>query len=198
MRGRLELHHLDAELAALRVEQLRVEQHAVALHGLQHCHHRHLDVAVDFDELGVAFYLRIERVMQLQRNVGVFRRIIRGALDRYLVETDLARSLAAHLDVRERLYAQMARGEVIHIVRLMTFQHVRLQQRIVRDPVETDSVVGEHVRVVLEVLSELCRMLVLQPRLELRQRRIDRELRRGAGVVVRERQVGRVPGLDRK
>ena len=34
MRGRLDVHHLDAELAALRIEQRAVKQHTVALHFL--------------------------------------------------------------------------------------------------------------------------------------------------------------------
>ena len=72
-----------------------------------------------------------------------------------LVEADLLRALAGDLGVGDRLHVEMAPREVVHVVRPVRLEHVRLEQRVVRDAGERDAVVGEHVLVVLEVLPEL-------------------------------------------
>ena len=92
----------------------------------------------------------------------------------------------------------MAVGQAVHIVRLVALEHVRLQQRVVRDAAEPDAVIGEHVLVVLEVLPELRGMPVLEPWPEPRQDFVEVELLRRASVAMRERQIGGVPGLDRE
>ena len=93
--------------------------------------------------------------MQLQCDVGVFRRILRGTLDRHLVETDLVCAFAGDLFKRNRFHAEMAGREIVHVVRLVAFKHVRLQQSVVQDTPEVQTVIGKHVSVVFEILADL-------------------------------------------
>ena len=73
----------------------------------------------------------------------------------------------------------------------VAFEHVGLEQRVVRDAPQGDAVVGEHVLVEFDVLAELPVRFALEPRPQDRERRLDAELRRRSGVVVRERHIGR-------
>ena len=74
---------------------------------------------------------------------------------RHLVEADLRRALAGDVGVADRLDVEVPPREVVHVVRLVRLEHVRLEQRVVRDAGQRDAVVGEHVLVVLDVLPEL-------------------------------------------
>jgi hypothetical protein len=65
-----------------------IQQHAVALHRIQHRHHRHFDVGIDVFQFFVVRDAREQGLMQLQRDVGVFRSVFTGAFDGYLLETD--------------------------------------------------------------------------------------------------------------
>ena len=48
----------------------------------------------------------------------------------------------------------MSFSKIIHVMRFVAFQHIRLQQRVVSRAAQCDAVVGKYVRVVLDVLSE--------------------------------------------
>ncbi len=192
----LQRHDLGAELAALRREQRRVEHHAFALHLEQHFAHGHLDRRVDVVELGIGGDPRIQELVQLQRDVGILGRVGSRVVDAHLIEADLLRALAGHLRVGDRLDVQVPPREVVHVVRPMRLEHVRLEQRVVRDAREDEAVIREHVLVVLHVLPELLPQRVGEPGREPRERRVERQLVGHSGVAVRERDVAREPGLD--
>jgi hypothetical protein len=81
---------------------------------------------------------------------------------------------------------EVARGELeSEVVRfLVGFEHVGLQQRVVRDAGQRDAVVGEDVLVVLEVLAELGVGVRFQPGLQPRQHFVAAAAGRRAGVAV--------------
>ena len=54
-------------------------------------------------------------------------------------------------------------------------------------PRKLDAVIGEHVRVVLEMVTDLAVFLRLEQWLELRERRVAVELVGSAGIVVAQR-----------
>ncbi len=121
-------------------------------------------------------------MVQLQRDVGILGGIARSGVEIDLVETNLFCALADHLGVADGFDIQMAQREVVHVVRLVAFQHVGLQQRIVVYPGKCDAVVGEDVQVVFEVLPELLVPRAFQPRLEFLQSVVAPELIRRAGI----------------
>ncbi len=165
----LELQQALAQPGALSGQALGIDQHAVALHLLQHDGGRHLDLLVDVAQLVVLGHLGIQRAVQAQRDVGVLGGVFCGAVERHLIEADLRRALAADLFVGDGLQVQHALGQRIHAVVAVRGQHVRLQHGVVRDAAQCDAMVGEHVRVVLQMLADLLAGRVLQPRFHARQ-----------------------------
>ena len=182
----------------MRGKQRRVEHDAVALHVVQDFAHRHFDRRVDVVELGIGGDARIQAAMELQRDVGVLGRVGRRIGDAHLVELDLLRALAGDLGVGDRLDVQVAPREIVHVVRTVRLEHVGLQQRVVRDAAKHETVVREHVLVVLDVLAHFLARRVREPRREARERLGERQLVGHARIAVRERDVARDPGLDRE
>ena len=65
-------------------------------------------------------------------------------------------------------------------------------------PGEAHAVVGEHVHVVLQVLADLAVVRALEPRLQLVERLLERQLVRRSGVAMRQRDVAGLERLDRQ
>ncbi len=197
MRIGLEFRQTLRDLAALFPELRAVHQHAAVLHLEQHRHQRLLDLLVHLQQRLVLLQRAVQHVVQLQRDVGVLGGILGRLLECDLVEGDLFRALAGDVLVLDRVHVQVELGAGIHVVsRRARVQHVGLEHGVVAHAVEADAVVQQHVRVVLEVMADLRAVRVLEQRLELRERLLAVELVRCAGVIVGERQVGRVAGLD--
>ena len=66
------------------------------------------------------------------------------------------------------------------------------------DTSQCDAVIGEHMLVVLEILPDLGVGRRFQPGFEPRQHIGQRQLRRGTGIIVRQRQIGGFAGYDGK
>ena len=192
-----ELGEALCDFAALLFQQPAVHEHAVVLHLEQHRHERLLDLLVDREQGRVLFERGMEDAVQLQRDVRVFGRVLGGPLDRHLVEGDLLRALAGDVLVLDRVDAEVELRAGIHVVaRRGRVQHVGLEHRVVAHAGEFDAAALQHVCVVLQVMADLPALRVLEQRLQPRERRRPVELVRRAGVVVRERQVGGLAGLD--
>ena len=104
--------------------------------------------------------------MQLQRDVGIFGGIVRGGINVHLIEADLFGALASHVGEADGLDVEMTQREIVHVVRLVAFQHIGLQQRVVVYPCQCDAVIGEDMHVVFEVLPEFQMLRAFQPVLE--------------------------------
>ena len=128
--------------------------------------------------------------MQLQRDVGVFGRVLGRALDLDLIEADLRCALAAHFLESNRLALQVAQRQAIHVMALVRFEYIRFEQGVVHDAAQRDAVVGEDVAVVFQVLADFRLARVFQPRLQFIQYEFARQLRRRVLVTMRDRNVG--------
>jgi hypothetical protein len=133
MRLLLERHHALAQLATLLRQKRTVDQHAVALHREQHFTHRHLDVFVDARQLGVDRDLRMQGVVDPHRDIDILGRVLGGAFHRHLLERNAIGALAGDVVVADRRQVEMPQREAAEVVR-SRFEHVRLRQRVVRDP----------------------------------------------------------------
>ena len=134
-----------AQLAALHIEQTDVQQHTVALHDIQHLPRWQFDSAVHL--IQSACQLRAKRLVQLQGDVGIFRRVARGGCQVHLIKANLLGALAHHFGITDGLDSQVALREIIHVVRLVAFQHVGLQQGVFGNACQRDAVIGEDVLV---------------------------------------------------
>jgi hypothetical protein len=106
--------------------------------------------------------------MHAQGDVGILGGVFGGARDIDLGEGNAVGALAGDGVVADRGQAAMARGEGAEVVRLVGFQHIGLQQRVLDDAAQAHAVVGEDVAVVLEVLAELAVARRFEPGLQLR------------------------------
>ena len=106
-------------------------------------------------------------LMQPKGNISILRRILRRARDLYLVETYPARTLPGDVVVTDGSDIEVPQRKVVHIMRTMGFEHVRLQQGVMNDTVQRDPMIRKDVLVVLEVLPQFRLGGILQPRLEL-------------------------------
>ena len=73
------------------------------------------------------------------------------------------------------------------------FQNIALQHGVVHIALHLNAMVGQHMAVIFDVLTDFVLEWVFQPRLELVQHLVDGQLRRGIGCVVRQRDVSRHP-----
>ena len=127
-------------------------------------------MCVDERQLCVGFDLRIQRVMQLQREIGVFGRIVGRRVDGHFVEADLVDALAADFLVGDRpcgpsqrcaRSSKRARG-AIRAHRPAAWCRARRRRSAM-------PCIGEHMGVVFGVMRQLGRAGVLQPGLQARQ-----------------------------
>ncbi len=165
-----------AKLVALLRQHSPVDEHAVALHAVEDFRHRQLDVAVEGRESGIFLESRRQRLMHAQGDVGILGSIGGGVLDIYLGEGNAVRALAGDVVVADRLQPEVTCGERTEVVRLVGFQYVGLQQRVVDDAGQCDAVIGEDVAVVLEVLADLFVRCRLEPGFESGEGGVERQL----------------------
>ena len=168
----------------------RVNQHAATLNAVQGF------TAVDFQfinkaQLFIGLKLWPQHLVDGQRLVRVFTRILGCFCNVDLAEPDLARPFAAQVFISDATAAQMAFGQTAQAMRLVHLQHIALQHGVVRVALHVDAVVGKHVAVIFNVLAEFGFSRVLKPGLESGQHLVTRQLRRSTGVVVHQGNIGR-------
>jgi hypothetical protein len=170
----LQFEHAPAEFLALRAQLVDVDQHAGLFHARKHRHERHLDRLEHRTQLRLAFELRPQRVMQAQRNVGVLGRIVGRTLHVDLRERDLPGALAGDVLVADRLDAEVLVRQRVHVVAAAgRIPHVGLEHRIVAHAAYGDAIGGQHVHVVLEMLSQFIFFRLFQNRQAPQARRHD-------------------------
>jgi len=133
--------------------------------------------------------------MQLQSDVCIFGSILSSAGYLDLIETNLRCALAAHILKSDRLAIQMTQGKAIHIVTAMRFEYIGLQQGIVLNAAQADTVIGKNMTVVFHILSDLGFAFVFQPRAQLLQHQVTRQLFRRILVTMSNRDIRREAGL---
>ena len=178
-----------AQLVALRCQRRCVDQHAITLNAVQRLAGRHFQ-RVDAPQRVVGLQLGPQHAVYVQRLVRVFTRVVCCLADLDLAERNLVRALATQVFVVHAATAQMAVGQAGQAVGFVHFQHVALQHGVVRKTLHFDTVVGEHMAVVLDVLPELLLLAVHQPGGEARQHLVARQLGWRIRVIVRQRNVG--------
>ena len=184
------------DLEALASEHVPVDQHTLVLHLDQHREEGPLDVLVHGLEPGQPDELGPEPLVQPDGDVRTLGRVLRRGVDRHLVERQLSCSPARDVVEPDRVDPEVTRrGRVEVVPRQGAVEHVGLEHRVVSHPGELDAVVAQHMRMELEMVSHLGARRILEQGLESGEHAPTIELRRCARIVVRERDVGGVPGL---
>ena len=192
-----ELLQLLADLAALRPQQLPVDQHAVLLHAQQHGQQRLLEFLIEPVQRGHALDLRPQHPMQAQCHVRVFGGVLRRPVHGHLVEGQLLSALARDFLVRDRAHAEITQRRRVHaVVCGDAVPDIGLEHRVEAHAGEIDAIVGEHVRVVLEMVAELCALGIFENRLKRSEHPVTIELLRRTRVVMVQGHVGSHARLD--
>ena len=136
--------------------------------------------------------------MQAKAQIGIFCAVFGGLLDSDLIKADLAGTFAAQVFIGDGFEPQMASRQLAEVVAanavLAGFKYIGLEQGIVRDAGQRDTVVGKNVLVVFEVLPDLGVLSAFQPGRKARQDLRARQLLWHAGVSVGQRQIRRFAG----
>ena len=178
------------EFPALPVQHVRVNQHAAVLHLLQHRNQRLFDFGVEPFQVRDFAQPPAKRPVKAQGDIGVLGGVLSGDVDVHLVEADLPGALARDLFVPGRRYVQVPGGYRVHVVaRGGGVEHERFEHGVVGHAAEADTVIEKHVGVVLQVMPDFFRG-AFQPRLEALQDAFPGQLLRGAGITVRQGDIG--------
>ena len=144
-----------------------------------------------------ALDLRPQRLVQPQGHVGVLGRVLRGALHRHLVEADLLRAFAGHVLVVDGSDAEVAQRRGIHVVPVRdAVPDIGLEHGVVAHAGELDAMVGQHMRVVLEMMPSFGLPGSSRMRLAASRAPLAVELLGRARIVVRQRHIGGHARLD--
>ena len=98
------------------LQLVHVDQHAGLLHAREHGHQRHLDLVEYLLQLRLGFELRPQRVMQAQRDIRIFGRILGSALHVDLREGDLFCTFSCHVFVVDGVHAEVFFRQRVHVV----------------------------------------------------------------------------------
>ena len=135
-------------------------------------------------------------MMQAQGNIRIFSSIHSCPLNFHLIKSNTFCALPGYVIITDGLNRQMPARQTIQIMRQMRFQHIRLQQCIVRNAVQHDSMIGKYMPVVLQVLPHLEFIRILQPRLESLQHLFSIQLCRYSLILMRQRDVRCLAGFN--
>ena len=133
--------------------------------------------------------------MQAQGDIRVLRRVGRRLLYGNLVEGNLFGSLPGHIFIVGDGFIQVFPCQAGHVMAgAHAVQHVGLQHGIMGYAVQPNPVVGQHVAVVLQVLTDNQRFLRFQQRAQFFQHLAARDLLRRPVIIMGNGHIGRFAG----
>ena len=165
------------ELGAEALQFRGVDLDAGAFHAQQHGDQRPLDGLVHGDHV-LGRDARLELRPELHGDVGVFGGVLQRLVERHLVEAHLLGAAAGHVGELDGLLVEVALGQLVHAMAVLAaVEHEGEQHRVV-DRADLDAVALQHGDVVLDVLADLQHARVLEQRLQLLDRLLERNLAR--------------------
>ena len=99
----LKIHQLNTQFIGLFIEQIRINQHTISFHDLQHSRGRDFNLAINKLKLFIGLNLGIKHLMQMHRNFSIFARVTRCHIDRDLIEGNLVCTLSSNRFIADRI-----------------------------------------------------------------------------------------------
>ncbi len=188
---------LRGDLLALPAQQAAIDEHSAMLHSLQHRDQRLLELRVEPLQGRNRLELRPKLLVHTKGDVRVLGRIGRSLVHGHLVEAQLLGALAGYVLERSGAHAQVTQGDRIHVVPgANTVPDIRFEHCIEAHAEEIHAMVGQHVRVILEMVSDFAALGILENGLERREHPFTIELLRCSSIVMMQGHVGGDTGLD--
>ena len=123
--------------------------------------------------------------------LGVLGGVGCSLLQSHLVKTHLFGTLASYIFEAGGFNTQVFQRQAVHIMPGSGgIQHVGLEHGVVSYSVELNTVIGQYVGIVLEILANFGLVRILQQRLQLRQHHLSIQLLRRTEVVMSQRHIG--------
>ena len=137
--------------------------------------------------------------MQPERDLSVLSGIGRGLFYRHLIEGQLLHTFARDVFKMNRPLTKIFERQGIEVVSAPRgIEYVGLQHCVVVNTAQGNTVIGQYVGIVFQVLTHLGSLRIFQQRPERLEHFVAVQLIRRAGVIVREGHVGGGTGLHRK
>lgn len=112
------------------------------------------------------------------------------------IEADLGSTFATDIGIADRFVIQKPFGQAVHVMSPVRFEDIGFQQGIVNDPLQPDTVIGEHMAVILEILADFVFLRVFQPGFEFVENGLQWKLLALFHAVMSERNVSGMTGFD--
>ena len=174
---------------ALGGEHGRINQHTVALNAVQGFAAVNFQL-VDEVEFVIALNLRPQCQMHVQCLVGIFASVFAGFVYVHLIKTYLIGALAAQVFKAQSRATHVAQRQAGQTVWFVHFQHIALQHGVVGIALYFNAVVGKHMAVIFDVLTQFFVRGVFQPRFQFGQYLVAWQLNGCIRVAVRQWNVG--------
>ena len=162
----LNLLHPGCEHTGSLLQRLRIDSHPIHLHLGKHRHERHLDVPEQI--LGtILLEFRFQLVLQLKSDVGILGSIFVNLLRHEVAHVFLLLPLRSDklLDVY-RLIVEINLSHVVHVVTQLRLDEIVGNHSVKHFSLHLDTIVVQHLDVVLHVLSDFQNLLVFVERFE--------------------------------
>ena len=137
--------------------------------------------------------------MQPERDLSVLSGIGRGLFNWHLVESQLLRTFARDVFKVDRPLAEIFERQGVEVVSAPRgIEYVGLQHCVIVNTAQGNTVIGQYVGVVFQVLAHLGSLGIFQQWLQRLEHRVTTQLIRRARIIMGEGHVGGGTGLNRK
>ena len=188
-----------AEFLTVGRKCVPANQCTVSFNARQHGHQRHLQLPIERGKRGRLIELFRQHLVQAERDLSVLSGIGRGLFYRHLVEGQLLGALARDIFKMDRPLTEVLERQGIEIVSAPRgIEYVGLQHCVIVNTAQGNTVIGQYVGIVFEMLAHLGGLRILQQWPQRLEHCVAIKLIRRARVIMGEGHVGRGTGLNRK
>ena len=180
-------------------KRVPANQCAISFNARQHGYQRHLKFPIERGKRGRLIELFRQHLVQTERDLGVLSSIRRGLFYWHLVEGQLLGAFARDIFKMNGPLTEVFERQGIEVVSAPRgIEYVGLQHRVVVNAAQGNTVIGQHVGIIFEMLAHLGGLGIFQQRLERLEHRVTTQLIRRARIIMRKGHIGRGTGLHRK
>ena len=160
---RLQFREFAVQLDGIDRQRFGVDPHARHLDVGQHGDHRLLDLEIEVLEADLLDH-GVERLLELQRHIGILGGVLLDAFDVHKVHRQLLRAFADERFDLDGLVIEVFLRKGVHVVARLGIEQVVEDHRVVHAAPDRDAQPAQHHQVELDVLPDLGDLLILEQR----------------------------------
>ena len=160
---RLQFREFAVQLDGIDRQRFGVDPHARHLNVGQHGDHRLLDLEIEVLEADLLDH-GVERLLELQRHIGILGGVLLDAFDVHKVHRQLLRAFADERFDLDGLVIEVFLRKGVHVVARLGIEQVVEDHRVVHAAPDRDAQPAQHHQVELDVLPDLGDLLILEQR----------------------------------